>query len=314
VRVVIPQGSTASQIADRLVKAGVVDSGFFFDLRARLSGHRGDLRAGSFTLKKDMSYAAAIDALTTAPKTAPVLNATLPEGPSRREMTASVRQAGIRGDYLKASARSSKLKPRAYGAPRSVHTLEGFLFPATYQLRRTDATATSLVDRQLAAFKQNVAKVDFTRAKRKNLTVYDVLIIASMIEREARVPSERPLVAAVIYNRLSQGIPLGIDATIRYYEHNWSAPLRMSELTRDEPYNTRKRQGLPPTPIGNPGLASIRAAANPAHVNYLYYVVKPCGNGAHNFSATDAQFQRDVAAYNRKRDQLGGKDPSTCKK
>jgi UPF0755 protein len=89
--------------------------------------------------------------------------------------------------------------------------------------------------------------------------------------------------------------------------------LKVSELQRDSPYNTRKRKGLPPTPIGNPGLASIQAAANPANVSYLYYVVKPCGNGAHAFSSTDAQFQRDVAAYNQARAKRGGKDPSVCK-
>ena len=314
VRVVIPPGATASQIGDRLARAGVVDSGFFFDLRTRLSGHRGDLRAGTYTLEHGMTYGAAIDALTTAPTAAPVVNVTLPEGPSRRELAPAVRRAGVRGDYLRASRRSDRLDPRAYGAPRRTASLEGFLFPSTYQLRRSAATARNLVDKQLAAFRQNVRKVSFAKAKRKNLTVYDVLTIASMIEREARVPRERPLIAAVIYNRLKQGIPLGIDATIRYYEHNWSRPLRRSELERDEPYNTRRRQGLPPTPIGNPGLASIRAAANPARADYLFYVVRPCGNGAHNFSATDAQFQRDVAAYNRKRDELGGKDPSTCKR
>jgi UPF0755 protein len=312
VRVVIPPGSTASQIGDRLAAAGVVDSGFFFDLRTRLSGHRTDLRAGRYRLRHDMSYAAAIDELTTPPRAVPVLNVTLPEGPSRRELAPIVRRAGVRGRYLRASAASPRLDPRAYGAPRTA-SLEGFLFPATYELRRSRATAKRLVARQLAAFKQNIKKVDRARARRAHLSVYDILIIASMIEREARVARERPLISAVIHNRLRQGIPLGIDATIRYYEHNWTRPLRRSELERDSPYNTRKRQGLPPTPIGNPGLASIRAAADPARVNYIFYVVKPCGNGAHNFSSTNAQFLRDVAAYNRKRDELGGKDPSTCK-
>src|SRR5919107_5429374 len=121
-----------------------------------------------------------------------------------------------------------------------------------------------------------------------------------------------PLLSGSIKNRLQQGIPLGIDATIRYSLNNWTRPLRVSELERDTPFNTRKHQGLPPTPIGSPGLASLKAAADPANVDYLFYVVKPCGNGTHAFSATDAQFQRDVAAYNKKRDELGGKDPSQC--
>jgi hypothetical protein len=102
-------------------------------------------------------------------------------------------------------------------------------------------------------------------------------------------------------------MPLGIDATIRYRLNNWSRPLTNGDLRGAGAYNTRLHTGLPPTPIGNPGLSSIQAAAHPARKPYLFYVVKPCGNGAHAFSSTDAQFQRDVAAYNRARAAAGGK-------
>ena len=129
-----------------------------------------------------------------------------------------------------------------------------------------------------------------------------MLTIASMIEREASLDRERPLVAAVIYNRLKRGMPLGIDATIRYAENNWTRPLRVSELERDGPYNTRLRRGLPPTPIGNPGLASLRAAVRPAKKGYLFYVRKPGKSGEHAFSSTDAQFQRDVKLYQASRE------------
>ena len=124
-----------------------------------------------------------------------------------------------------------------------------------------------------------------------------MLIIASMVEREAQLPRERPLIASVIYNRLHDGMPLGIDATIRYQINNWARPLRVSELQRDTPYNTRTRRGLPPTPIGNPGLSSIKAAANPANTKYLFFVRKPGKTGEHAFSKTNAQFERDVARY-----------------
>jgi UPF0755 protein len=312
VRVRIPPGASADEIGDLLAEAGVVDSGFFFSLRARLGGQRSSLRQGTYTLQRDMSYADALDRLTTAPAAAPVIDVTLPEGPSRRELASRVRQAGVRGSYLDASRRSRTLNPRDYGAPASVRTLEGFLFPATYELRRSRATARALVARQVDAFKDAFARVDLSRARRRNLSRYDVLIIASMVEREVLVPRERRLIAGVIYNRLRQGIPLGIDATIRYARNNWSRPLRRSELEADSPYNTRLRRGLPPTPIGNPGLAAIRAAADPASTRAVFYVVKPCGEGTHSFSSTKAQFDRDVAAYNRKREELGGRDPSSC--
>ena len=120
-----------------------------------------------------------------------------------------------------------------------------------------------LVAKQLGAFKQNFGKVDLRTAKRKNLTAYDVLIIASLVERETAVASERGKIASIIYNRLSEGIPLGIDATTRFQYDDWENPLRQSQLQSPSPYNTRLNQGLPPGPIGSPGLESIQAAANP---------------------------------------------------
>jgi UPF0755 protein len=311
--VTIPQGASTAEIGDLLASKDVVDSGFFFEIRARLGGDRGKLRAGTYTLKKSMSYGDALAALTAAPASAPTIDITLPEGPSRKELAPRVKAAGVRGDYVTASARSGLLDPRNYGAPKGTRGLEGFLFPDTYELASRTATAKRLVNDQLKTFKREFAKVDLKRAKRRDLSRYDVLIIASMIEREALVSKDRRLISAVIYNRLRRGMPLGIDATLRYRLNNWSKPLKQSELNTRSDYNTRKVQGLPPTPIGNPGLAALQAAANPANVGYLFYVVKPCGNGAHAFSSTDAQFQKDVAAYNRARDKLGGKDPSHAK-
>jgi uncharacterized YceG family protein len=123
---------------------------------------------------------------------------------------------------------------------------------------------------------------------------------------------ERPVVAAVIYNRLHARQPLGIDATIRYATGNWSSPLTKSELAIDSPYNTRRNPGLPPGPIGNPGLASIEAAARPARVGYLYYVVKPGTCGEHAFSTTFAQFQQDQRRYDQARQAAGGRSPTRC--
>ena len=312
--VTIPAGSSARDIGNLLADKGVVGSGLFFSLRATVGGDRDKLRAGRFVLRHDMSNGAAITALTAPPpKVAAVRDLLIPEGPGRREVAPLVAKAGVPGDYLAASRRSPSLNPRSYGAPRGTPSLEGFLFPATYRLKR-GTTARGLVAQQVQAFKDNTAGVSLRYAKKKNLTLYDVLIIASMVERETAIPRERRIIAGVIYNRLKQGIPLGIDATTRYDENNWSRPLKQSELARNSPFNTRLNKGLPPTPIGNPGLASIRAAARPASTSALFYVVKPCAGGAHAFSRTDAQFQADVAAYQRKRAELGGRDPSTCPK
>jgi UPF0755 protein len=187
-------------------------------------------------------------------------------------------------------------QPRAIAGFGAKHNLEGFLFPATYDFLR-NTTSRQLVTDQLQAFGENWRKIDMSYARKKNLTPYDVLIVASMVEGETVAPDERPLVAAVIYNRLHDRMPLGIDATIRYGLHvPGTKPLLESELSSDNPYNTRKFLGLPPTPIGNPGLASMQAAAHPAHVDYLYFVRKP-DRVHHYFTASFQDFQNHEIQY-----------------
>jgi UPF0755 protein len=188
-------------------------------------------------------------------------------------------------------------QPRAIdGFGSKKRPLEGFLFPATYDFLR-GTTSRQLVQDQLDAFHQNWGKLNLSFARKKNLTPYDVLIIASMVEGETVAPDERPLVAAVIYNRLKARMPLGIDATIRYGLHvPGTESLRESQLNSDNPYNTRKFLGLPPTPIGNPGLASMQAAAHPAHVDYLYFVRKP-DKVHHYFTASFQDFVNHEIAY-----------------
>jgi UPF0755 protein len=153
------------------------------------------------------------------------------------------------------------------------------------------------VHEQLAEFDAKWRTLNLSYARSKNLTPYDVLTIASMVEGEAQVPSERPLVAAVIYNRLHDHMPLGIDATLRYGLHiPPTQSLTQSELHNPTPYNTRVHDGLPPTPIDNPGMASLEAAAHPAHVDYLYFVRKP-DHKHHYFTANYQDFLQHEAQY-----------------
>jgi uncharacterized YceG family protein len=225
-----------------------------------------------------------------------------PEGFTRREMAdrvaavakiaqqkRHVRARLARRTYL-AATRTPRVPPCFKG---KVTTIEGFLFPATYEFFK-QTTSAGLVDEQLAAFCASWEKLDLGYAHTKNLTPYDVLIIASMVEKETLSPDERQLVAAVIYNRLHAGIPLGIDATLRYgLNIPPTESIHQSQLESDSPYNTRKVQGLPPTPIANPGLASMQAAAHPAQVNYLYFVRKP--DKKHHFFTASFQAFQDYA-------------------
>jgi hypothetical protein len=243
-------------------------------------------------------------------KVAKTENITIPEGYRRDQIAEVAKKAGIKGDYLAASKSAKGFNPGKYGA-ENPDNLEGFLFPATYEEFKNKATANDLVQDQLDAFKQNIAGVDMGYAKSKNLTTYDVLIIASMIQAEAANTEEMPQIAEVIYNRLSASDTLGIDATTRYAVNNWTKPLTPEELASTSPYNTRVVAGLPPGPIGNPGLAAIEAAAKPDQGDLYYFVVKP-GTCGHAFFETDAEFQQAVAEYNSAREAAGGKSPDAC--
>ena len=248
--------------------------------------------------------------LEPVPVAAPkVRDLTVPEGLDRRQVAELAEEAGLKGDYAEATRRFKGFDLSKYDAEGAPH-LDGFLFPATYELPKR-ATARDLVERQLTAFEDNLDGIDLAYAKSKNLTEYDLLKIASMIEREIQVPEERRLAAAVIYNRLAQGTPLGIDATIRYEDQNYDEQLVQSRLDQDTPYNTRINSGLPPTPIGNPGLASIEAAANPAQSDAFFFVVKPGSCGEHVFVETQEEFDRAEAAYQAALQAEGG-SPTEC--
>jgi UPF0755 protein len=194
--------------------------------------------------------------------------------------------------YLAATARARR--QLGFGTRRL--PLEGFLFPATYDFTRR-TTSQLLVAAQLQAFRRNWAKLNLAYARSKNLTPYDVLTIASMIEKEASAPEERPLVSAVIYNRLHRRMHLGIDATLRYgLDIPPTESIHQSQLENPTPYNTDKNPGLPPTPIASPGLASLQAAAHPAKVDYLYFVRKP-DKKHHFFTASYSAFRQYKAAH-----------------
>ena len=255
------------------------------------------------------------------PKPIPVpvaVKVLIPEGKTRLQIAQIAASDGLTGSYRAASRRSALLNPVHYGAPRNTPDLEGFLFPATYEMN-PGANVSQLVEEQLIAFRQRFGAGEIRRAHELGVTPYELLTVASMIEREAQTSHDRPLIAAVIYNRLHQGMPLGIDASIYYAVElqrgiaTYTEELTEAQLHIDSPYNTRTHTGLPPTPISNPGLASIEAAAHPAHVSYLYYVAAADGCGEQAFSTSEAAFERNVAAY-RAAVQANGGHPPTCKR
>jgi uncharacterized YceG family protein len=228
-----------------------------------------------------------------------------PEGFTRQEMAVRVRDVARIADaehrgrvrlneaaYLAASRRA--VVP-CFGRKAQTN-LEGFLFPATYDFLTT-TTARQLVRAQIQAFCARWKTVDQAYARSKNLTQYDVLRIASMVEGEAAVPGDRAKVAGVIYNRLRNDMPLQIDATLRYGLHiPPTQSITQSELASSNPYNTRKLSGLPPTPISNPGLAALRAAAHPSHAGWLYYARIP-GTHRQKFFESYSAYEQYLATH-----------------
>jgi uncharacterized YceG family protein len=252
-----------------------------------------------------------------SPPPAPrIVNVLIPEGYTARQIAKLAGEDGLRGSYLAAvgaAIHRGLLRPSAYGAPRGTHSLEGFLFPATYELLAGTPVA-QLVGEQLTAFRRNFGGGEVDRARKLGVTPYGLLTVASIVEREAGTAHDRPLVAAVIYNRLRAGMTLGVDATLRYALHDFEHPLTEAQLATNSPYNTRLHKGLPPTPIANPGTAAIRAAAHPAHASYLYYVAGADGCGELVFSTGYAQFERNAAAYRKALQRNGGNVPHCPKK
>ncbi len=256
---------------------------------------------------RDRRTAPPAPAATSEPPPPDPLRIVFPEGFTREEMAARITAvneiAKRRRDvtprlrakqYLRLTRRHAL--PGRFAGDGRPRQLEGFLFPATYEFLPA-TTTKELVQKQLRAFDAAWAKLDLSFAESKNLTPYDVLIIASMVEKEAALPRERALVASVIYNRLKARMPLGIDATIRYgLGVPGTESLRESQLESDNPYNTRNRPGLPPTPIANPGLASIQAAAKPARTKHLFFLRKP-NSREHFFTASEAEFYRKRCEY-----------------
>jgi UPF0755 protein len=242
---------------------------------------------------------AVLIAATAAPAADVQLKIIFPEGQTVRQMAgqvSAVRLKAIRTRHVTPVltgvryAAAAATTPRPAGFPRG-RSIEGFLFPDGYVFGPS-TTANQLIRLQLDDFSAKWATVDLGTRK-----PYDVLIVASMIERETIAPEERKLVSAVIWNRLAKGMPLGIDATLRYgLGIPGNRPITIEEQQNQTPYNTGIRPGLPPTPIGNPGLPSMQAAAHPAAVDYLYYVRKP--DGVHHFfTASEAEFCAKAKEY-----------------
>src|SRR5215211_4164228 len=283
----VRKGSSGSEIVDDLHDQGVLRCGLVSTWLLRRSGLEDSFRAGGFELTTNMTPDQAFEVLTTPPDPVPTVRLTIPEGYRITQIADRVHdELGIPADGFVTATEDGDWSLPPY-LPADAASIEGFLFPETYFVRE-DADADGVIRRLLDQFGTEAESLPWANAEELGVSPYEVVIIASMIEREAALDRERPIIAGVIYNRLRRGMTLGIDATLLYDDPTPDGQLSFSDLEFDSPYNTRLNAGLPPTPIASPGRASLEAALQPANTPYLFYVL--CGeDGHHAFAVTNAE-------------------------
>ena len=294
---VVSDNESVNSVSDRLQSAGLIRSSTYFKLKMRLSNADSKLKAGRFTLRKGMSVNQVIDALTTA-DAVQVVTIRFQEGWRTEQYAEALVQAGLiqTTDQFMSAAQTGTWKYNFLASRPSNTSLEGFLFPDTYQFR-ADATPDDIINTMLQDFQTRLPAADQAKAQALGLNLYQVMTIASIVEREAAVPEERPIIASVYYNRIKQTMPLQADPTVQYAvgkSGDWWPQITTNDLNNQSPYNTYQSPGLPPGPICNPSLASIEAALNPAKTDYLYFVAKGDGSGQHLFAKTYAEHQANI--------------------
>ena len=291
-KVEIPQGSTTAEIAALLHDRGVIRSTLGFRLKARLDGIGEDLEAGLYELSTNMSVDEVLAVLLRGPAPPPSVTFGVPEG-LRVEAVArrAAKALGFKEQAFLDLARGGTLSLPPY-LPEGAGTVEGFLFPKTYEFA-LNPKPKAVIQRMLDQFAAEVDGLPWDRAEDFGLSHYEVVVVASLIEREARVDEDRGKIARVIYNRLEIGQALEIDATIQYALGE-NRPITNDDKAIDSPYNTYQHTGLTPTPIANPGLKSIEAALSPTPGEWLYYLTVD-DSGRHEFFETYAEF---LAALN----------------
>lgn len=283
VEVTIEQGSSATAIAEKLEQARVVDNALAFRIYMRVNEINADLRAGKYQLQTAQPFGSLLAELQKGPP-AEFVRLTIPEGLNVEQTAAIVgEQTHIPAADFLAAAVPATARPTIL--PENSATLEGFFYPTTYFVEEKE-TAESLVARMVAEFHKATEDDNLGADNEFGLTPYQIVVLASLIEEEAKSADERDEISAVIHNRLKMNMALGIDATIQYAVKKYEGqPLTVSDLAIDSPFNSRTRAGLPPNPIASPRQASIRAALNPADSDAIYYVLS--GDCVHHVFTAD---------------------------
>lgn len=308
VTIVVEEGMGAGGVADLLAEKGVIRNATVFKLQARMDDRSSRIRPGTYELEPGASFEDILSAMTQAPSEAPTFTVTIPEGltiDQTLERIAAAEGSPFSAKELRKGLAGVAL-PEWVPAelPEGADPFEGILFPSTYDLLRNDA-APDVLGKLVEQTEIVMDRVGVPAGKR-----YETLIKASLIEREARVQSEQPVIASVINNRIATPMRLQIDATVVYAKYRATGEIvntvLLEDLELDSPWNTYAIDGLPPTPISGSGESAIDAAANPASTEFLYYVVSNRETGKHAFAETLEEHNANVARYRELREEEGG--------
>lgn len=305
---VIRPGESVNDVAGNLERQGIVDSAFWFTLQLKSSGKDRLIKAGTFQLRTSMDNSDVIEVLTAPIADEPGVRFQVIEGVRLEEMAESLAAQGLvtPSTFLEATQTQEKVFQYAgtflqeAGAPEGA-TLEGYLFPDTYEIKQnpgdnTDAVVKIMFD----TMQQRITPEMREKLAAQGRTVHQMLTVASIVQREGVVKEELSTIAAVFWNRVDLGMSLGADPTTQYaigQSPEWWPVLRLDPNTVDHPYNTYRVIGLPPGPICAPGLAAIEAAVNPEETDYLYFVAKNDGTSTHAFATTLEEHERNRSLY-----------------
>lgn len=273
----IKEGMDAAEIARRLEKAEIIDSGFKFRVLAKLHGYEDHLQVGAYTFTTGMTYDEVFTKLLAGAQESITL--TIPEGFTVKDIAKRLDSLEI-VNYSTFTQKAENFRPYDYIESRSnvFYTCEGFLFPDTYEVT-TDMTAEDILYMMADNFDYRLTQRMRDRAAEENLSIYDLITLASIVEKEARFAEDRPIIAQVFFKRLKIGMPLQTDASLQYLMDAPKEDVSIADTQIDSPFNTYQHAGLPPGPIANPGLDAIEAVLNPADTDYLYFVAD---RGGHN--------------------------------